>query len=66
MTGFTMQMQVRWFLRHSAHIFFVFVSHPGKNGCCTKILLRALVDRVPDVFMYSECPSGHHKGPAND
>lgn len=31
MTGFAMQMQVRWFLRHSAHIFFVFVSHSSKK-----------------------------------
>lgn len=65
MTGFAMQMQVRCFLRRSAHRFFVFVSHPWEKWLLDKDT-TAGISRVPDVFMYSKCPSGGHKGPAND
>lgn len=32
-----------------------------ENGCWLKILLKALVNKVPNVFMHSKCSLGHHK-----
>lgn len=36
------------------------------SGGCMRMLLQALVNRVPDVFMHRKRPSGHHQQSAND
>lgn len=36
------------------------------SGGCMRVLLQALVNRVPDVFLHGKRPSGHHQQSAND
>lgn len=51
MTGFTMQMQVRCFLKALRPWILCFCQSSSENGCWIKMLLQALVNRALDVFM---------------
>lgn len=66
LTGSAMQMQVICFLWSSDLIVFVFVSHSWEERLLSKCTIWALVSWILDVFMYSHCPSGHHKGATDD